>query len=76
MTNLVKGGKIVKLSGRGARGIYRRKKSKKLEKTFQKGIDKGKGVWYNTKAVAKKAARSLKIEQQERSTKQKASAKY
>ena len=44
-------------------------------KKFQKGIDKGEKVWYNTKAVAKKdSERSLKIEQQEISTKQKASA--
>ena len=50
-------------------------KPKKLEKKFKKGIDKAEAVWYNTKAVAKRGSeRSLKIEQQEISTKQKASA--
>ena len=53
MTKGKKGGKIIKLSARAAE-IYRRKKSKKLEKTFQKSIDKAKVLWYNTKAVAKK----------------------
>ena len=46
---------------------------KKVEKTFKKGIDKGKVVWYNSQAVRPKgkteSTRSLKIEQQERSTK-------
>ena len=41
---------------------------KKVEKTFKKGIDKGKAVWYNSQAVRPKgkteSARSLKIEQQ------------
>jgi hypothetical protein len=32
------------------------KKLKKPEKSFKKGIDKAKVMWYNTKAVAKKAA--------------------
>ena len=41
-------------------------------KNFQKGIDNGKVLWYTNKAVAKKGSeRSLKIEQQEISTKQK-----
>ena len=42
---------------------------------LKKGIDKGEEMWYNTKAAVKKGSeRSLKIEQQEISTKQKASA--
>ena len=42
------------------------KKVKKLKKTFQKGIDNAKVLWYTIKAVAKKnSKRSLKIEQQE-----------
>ena len=45
-------------------------------KKFKKGIDKGKEMWYNTKAAVKKGSeRSLKIEQQEISTKQKAKCK-
>ena len=49
-----------------------RKKVKKNLKNFQKGIDKRKSLWYTIKAVAKKGSkRSLKIEQQEISTKQK-----
>ena len=43
-----------------------------FSKNFQKGIDNGKALWYTNKAVAKKGSeRSLKIEQQEISTKQK-----
>ena len=46
------------------------KKVKKTFKKFQKGIDNGKKVWYNSRAAEKKGSeRSLKIEQQERSTK-------
>ena len=53
------------------------KNLEKTEKSFKKGIDKGGRVWYNNKAVAKKREqRSLKIEQQEISTKQIVSAKY
>jgi hypothetical protein len=45
-------------------------------KNFQKGIDNAKVLWYNNKAVAKKGSkRSLKIEQQEISTKQKSKCK-
>jgi len=52
-----------------------KKKVEKTSKNFQKGIDNGKTLWYTIKAVAKKdSKRSLKIEQQEISTKQKASA--
>ena len=32
------------------------KKSKKNEKTFKKGIDKGKKVWYNSRAVPRGGA--------------------
>ena len=47
------------------------KKVKNFLKNFQKSVDKVKGVWYNNKAVAKTGSeRSLKIEQQEISTKQ------
>ena len=46
------------------------KNIKKSEKTFKKGIDKRKRLWYNIKVAAEKQwQRSLKIEQQERSTK-------
>ena len=45
------------------------KKIKKSEKTFKKGIDKREMMWYNIKVAAQVAKRSLKIEQQERSTK-------
>ena len=46
--------------------------AEKLSKKFEKGIDKGRWMWYNSKAVRAKAGRrSLKIEQQKRSTKQK-----
>ena len=49
-----------------------KKKVEKTSKNFQKGIDNGKTLWYTIKAVAKKdSERSLKIEQQEISTKQK-----
>ena len=84
MTKGERSGKIGKLSGRQ---IYRRAKKKrapslknprkKVKKTFEKGIDKGKEVWYNNKAVRSKAGseRSLKIEQQEISTKQKSKCK-
>ncbi|MBR2293135.1 MAG: hypothetical protein IKA44_02350, partial [Clostridia bacterium] len=51
------------------------KNFQKNEKNFKKGIDKGKVMWYNSQAVARRelrdGERSLKIEQQERSTKQK-----
>ena len=52
-------------------GIYHtpEKNIKKSKKTFQKGIDKWEMMWYNIKVAARAAARSLKIEQQERSTK-------
>ena len=47
-----------------------RKKYQKSEKTFEKGIDKAVLVWYNIKVAAQNGdKRSLKIEQQERSTK-------
>ena len=47
------------------------KPEKNFEKSLKKGIDKRERVWYNNKAVAKKRwQRSLKIEQQEISTKQ------
>ena len=46
-------------------------KKKKFQKTFEKGIDKAEALWYNTEAVAEKGSEwSLKIEQQEISTKQ------
>ena len=51
-------------------GVF--KKAKKLEKTFKKGIDNTKVLCYtNWAAVKKGSERSLKIEQQEISTKQK-----
>ncbi len=42
-----------------------------FQKTLKKGIDKRKEMWYNSQAVRESVAaeRSLKIEQQERSTK-------
>ena len=47
-----------------------RKKYQKNEKTFKKGIDKWEMMWYNIKVAAQSGdTRSLKIEQQERSTK-------
>ena len=46
-----------------------RKNIEKNEKTFKKGIDKREMMWYNIKVAAQVAKRSLKIEQQERSTK-------
>ena len=50
---------------------------KTFKKSLKKGIDKGRRMWYNSKAVRAKAGRrSLKIEQQKRSTKQSKSAKY
>ena len=49
---------------------------KKFLKNFRKSIDKARVMWYNTKAAAKKGSKwSLKIEQQEISTKQIVSAK-
>ena len=43
----------------------------KIQKNFKKSVDKRKVVWYNNKAVAKTGSEwSLKIEQQEISTKQ------
>ncbi len=71
-------GKIVKLSrGQGIiRGLgtelirANEKNFKKVQKSLQKGIDKGIEMWYNTEAVAQDSERSLKIEQQEISTKQ------
>ena len=56
MTKTKKGGIIDELSKRKAGKNTARNKSKKLEKTFQKSIDKAKVVWYNTKAVAKKGS--------------------
>ena len=35
-----------------------KKPRKKLEKSFKKGIDKAKELWYNTKAVAQNSAAS------------------
>ena len=55
-----------------AMGIYHNpeKNIKKNEKTFKKGIDKWEMMWYNIKVAAQSGdTRSLKIEQQERSTK-------
>ena len=50
-------------------------KNKKNQKKSKKGIDNKKVLWYTNKAVAESTAkRSLKIEQQEISTKQKQSA--
>ena len=47
-------------------------KNKKNQKKSKKGIDNKKVLWYTNKAVAEKGSkRSLKIEQQEISTKQK-----
>ena len=49
-----------------------KKKVEKTLKNFQKGIDNRKRLWYNNKVAARKRdKRSLKIEQQEISTKQK-----
>lgn len=39
------------------------KKPKKTQKKIKKGVDKRDGMRYNMKAVARAAARSLKIEQ-------------
>ena len=47
--------------------------AKKISKKSKKGIDKAGIKWYNTKAArdwVKRSGRSLKIEQQEMSTKQ------
>ena len=35
------------------------KKVKKLKKTFQKGIDNAKALWYNNKVVATKGRRTV-----------------
>ena len=46
--------------------------NEKNQKKFKKSVDNGKVMWYNSQAVAEKPAsseRSLKIEQQEISTK-------
>ena len=51
-------------------------KNKKNQKKSKKGIDNKKVLWYTNKAVAEKGSkRSLKIEQQEISTKQKSKCK-
>ena len=53
---------------RGGRASQNR--VKKIQKKFEKGIDKGGEMWYNSQAVRKKGSEwSLKIEQQEISTK-------
>lgn len=74
LTKKDKGGIIDKLSQRGRQRMYRirepKSSLKKVEKTFKKGIDKGERKWYNRRAVAKSGSGwSLKIEQQETSTK-------
>ena len=52
--------------------LQKKKKRKKNQKKSKKGIDNRKVLWYTQQAVAESAAkRSLKIEQQEISTKQK-----
>ena len=49
----------------------------KVQKTLKKGIDKSERMWYNTQAAENEGSeRSLKIEQQEISTKQKQVRKY
>ena len=64
-------GIIGKLSARKRREKGFCEKDKKFQKTLQKGIDKSEAMWYNTEAVAEKGSEwSLKIEQQEISTKQ------
>ena len=55
------------------------KKLKKTQKTFEKVLDKGETMWYNNRVAKKRETlrggnRSLKIEQQEISTKQTKSA--
>ena len=53
-------------------GAHKKKPQKNIEKnekSFKKGIDKRIWMWYNIKVAARAAIRSLKIEQQERSTK-------
>ena len=47
-------------------GIPRREVWKKFLRNFKKALDKRKRLWYNSQAVPPRAARSLKIEQQER----------
>ena len=69
LTNAVERSIIWKLSAR-RQPIRPKKIPKKLEKSFKKGIDKRWGMWYTLKVAAIAEARwSLKIEQQERSTK-------
>ena len=57
-------------------GIPRREVWKKFLRNFKKALDKRKRLWYNSQAVPPRAARSLKIEQQERLYKALRSAKY
>ena len=65
LTNATESGKIVRLSARRAPPIVSIQKNEKIQTFFKKGIDKGKRVWYNSQAAAKKGSeRSLKIEQQ------------
>ena len=47
----------------GIRAKNNSRKPKKTQKKIKKGVDKREGMRYNMKAVARAAARSLKIEQ-------------
>ena len=47
---------IGKLSERTRPTESFKKKDKKIQKTFEKGIDKAKALWYNTEAVAEKGS--------------------
>ena len=52
-------------------------KKEKNQKKLKKSLDKVEETWYNSQAAEKKGSeRSLKIEQQEISTKQKQVRKY
>ena len=55
----------------GENGTISKASQKNFKRNFKKGIDKWKEMWYNRQAVHERQRRSLKIEQQEISTKQK-----
>ena len=67
-----KGRFLVKKKECRQRTLFGKRSRKNFLIFFKKGIDKGEKVWYNSQAVAESGSeRSLKIEQQERSTKHK-----
>ena len=76
MTKWGRSGKIGKLSARAAATTeHLRKNLEKNLKKFKKGIDKGKRLWYNTKAVARKRDSGMVIENWTTRDKYKAKAK-